>query len=132
MSHRKPICVHDTDNDMHKQHRSLGIQNTRSTNCLGCTQFKHNADHTCCAAPGGIERNEFKCSVRNERNQEQPRKKQNFLVPDDVQVLCDEGIDNNRKKVSRGKGRGYQMYQMKCEDDDRKFMKSLERREKVI
>ena len=113
---------------MHEQHRSDGIQNARSNNCLGCTQFKHNADHTCCAAPDRIERKEFERSAKNTRNTRNPesRKKQNFLVLDDVQVLCDEGLNNDGRKVPQGRGRGYQMYQMKREDDERKLMRSLE------
>ena len=128
MSYREPICVYDTDNEMHEQHRSDSIQNARSNNCLGCTQFKHNADHTCCAAPGRIERKEFEHSAKNTRNtrNQESRKKQNFLVPDDVQVLCDEGLNDDGKKVSQGRGRGYQMYQMKREGDERKLMRSLE------
>ena len=43
-----------------------------------------------------------------------------------MQVLCDEDMYSNRKKVPPGKGREYQMYQMKCEDDERKPMRSLE------
>ena len=126
MSYREPICVHDTENEMHEQHRSDGIQNARSNNCLGCTQFKHNADHTCRAASGRIERKEFECCARKTRIQE-PRKKQNFLVPDNVQVLCDEDMNNEGTKVPPGRGRGYQMYQRKREDDERKLLRSLEK-----
>ena len=70
VSYREPICVHDTDNEMHEQHRSDGIQNARSNNCSGCTQFKHNADHTCYAVPDRIERTVCKGSneAQNERN----------------------------------------------------------------
>ena len=128
MSYREPICVYDTDNEMHEQHRSDGIHNARSNNCLGCTQFKHNANHTCRAAPDRIERTEFERSARNTRNTRnpEPRKKQNFLVLDDEQVLCDEGLDNDGKRIPQNRGRGYQMYQMKCKDDERKLLRSLE------
>ena len=75
MSYREPICVHDMENEMHEQHRSDGIQNARSDNCLGCTQFEHNADHTCCAAPGCIESKEFECCARKQEFKSQERNK---------------------------------------------------------
>ena len=113
---------------MHEQHRSDGVLNAQSNNCLGCTQSKHNANHTCRVAPGRIERTEFERSARNTRDTRnpEPRKKQNFLVLDDEQVLCDEGLDNDGKRIPQNRGRGYQMYRMKCKDDERKLMRSLE------
>ena len=76
MNHQEPSLVYD-NNNMQDQHRSFGVQDARSSNCLGCAQFKLEdvADHTC-VAPGRIKRTEF--NLRNTvaivRNQE-PQKK---------------------------------------------------------
>ena len=134
MSYRELSRVHDTCNDVHNQHRSFGIQDTRSTNCLRCTHFKHNANHTCCAAPGRVEGTEFKYSdkavVKGNPASRKEQTEQNSFVFNNVQVRRAEDVLDNRKKLPPGKGREYQMYQikMRCEEDQKNLRRSQEER----
>ena len=122
MSYREPVCVHDTDNEMHEQLKSDGIQNARSNDCSGCTQFKHNADHTCYAVPDRTERTVFKSSdgapaKRNFRNTRDEIKESILKYNTEQERVCRERLIGYGESTTFERRKDARGNRETCQDD---------------